>query len=420
MRYQPWLRSPDWEKRDFKLAEAQGQPLYLPHTQQLVKALDPRPPGIVLLRGPRQIGKSTFLRQFAARCLNQGIAPENIVLFDAERFTDRHHLLGEMEAFIEEQSGYTVLLIDEITALDEWWLALKVLADSGKASNSLLLGTGSSAVDLHAGADRLPGRRGRRHPVDFELLPIPYSMVKDRLRFEEFLLTGGFPWSINEYLRLKAIPSHVFEIHAAAIQGAFQKENHRGHLLNHILPYLAEHQGTPTSVLKLSRDCGVGSNRTAEEYLALLEQIFMVVSCYWTDPHGGPPAPRKNRKFYALDPFLFHLFSDFGKGWEFSFAAAQNRTQDPAIVGRMVEGIVATELRRQNKGPRLSYWLGAREIDFVGDSLIEVKYRNHVSVEEFDWAEKVIPVGKELLVLTRKDSAVKGRVRLMPLDKWIG
>src|SRR4051812_34313920 len=114
----PWLESQDWEKTDVKLREAAEQPFLLAHTRNLAESIELRPPGILLLRGPRQIGKSTFLRQFALRCLRQGIAPASLVLCDAERAQNRHHLLGEIETFLSGQKSYSVILIDELTSVD--------------------------------------------------------------------------------------------------------------------------------------------------------------------------------------------------------------------------------------------------------------------------------------------------------------
>ncbi len=66
------------------------------------------------------------------------------------------------------------------------------------------------------------------------------------------------------------------------------------------------------------------------------------------EPAGGPKAPRKNRKFYAADPFLFHLFYEADKGWDPAFELSKARLGEPALMGRLIEGVVAAELRRRN------------------------------------------------------------------------
>jgi len=144
-----------------------------------------------------------------------------------------------------------------------------------------------------------------------------------------------------------------------------------------------------------------------------------LISAYWTSPSGGPASPRKNRKFYAFDPFLFHLFSDFEKGWELSFLRSKNRCDDPAVISRIVQGIVGAEQRRQYGKPTLTYWSGNKEIDFSGTTCIEVKYQNHVSINEFDWAEKVLSPEQNMVVVTKNNTSVKGRIRLVRLEEWL-
>ncbi len=143
------------------------------------------------------------------------------------------------------------------------------------------------------------------------------------------------------------------------------------------------------------------------------------MACHWSEPAGGPRAPRKNRKFYAADPFLFHLFHEAGKSWDPAFEFSRRRLRDAPLMGRLIEGMVAAEIRRRHGIPFLAYWSGAKEIDFIGNPCIEVKYQEHVSAAEFAWAEKVLPKGREMLVLTKKDRAVMGRVRLMPMEEWL-
>ncbi len=415
---QPWLTDPDWERNDPKMREALDQPMLFPHTSALAASIEIHPPGFLLIRGPRQVGKSTLLRQFAKRCLGEGIAPANLLICDAEKAIDRHQMLIDLEAFFVSRKGFIVVLLDEITVVPQWWLVIKLLADQGISRNALILGTGSSAEDLRAGADLLPGRRGKRYPVDFELLPVTFRSVKDRLGIKDYLLTGGFPWAINEFLRHGFIPSYVYNLHASGILGTFMKRRVDAGGLGELLRYLPAHQGSPTSVSSLARDCNIGSNHTAEEYLDLLDRIYAILPCAWAEPGTGKTPIRKNRKFYAADPFLFHVLCTMGRGWDSAFEEARARLGDPAMVGRMVEGLVAAEVRRR-QGSGLKYWQGAKEIDFVGETFVEVKFQNQVSPAEFDWARDVIPKGKRLVVVTKQTKTEAGIARLIPLEEWL-
>lgn len=421
MKFQPWVLNHNWQNIDPKLGALQDAPIRLAHTADLVNRIPLLPPGIILVRGPRQMGKSTFLHEFAVKCLREApIPPERIALFDVERFEDRHALLAALELFIDKPENQCIILLDELTSLPSWWLAIKILADSGMLKNALVLGTGSSTIDIASGGDMLPGRRGSRYPVDFELLPVPYAMVSSRLSIDEYLLTGGCPWSISEYLRNGSIPAFVYELYASWIRGCFDKKRHSIIQLPSLLQALALHQSSSFSVHKLVRDCGIGSNSTGEMYLDMLERIYAIIPTCWVPPSGAPPAPRKNRKVYPLDPFLHHIFADYNRGWESAFEASIERRADPAVCGKLVEGLVASELRRRGGFPKLGYWQGKNEIDFVTPShLYEVKYQNHVSINEFAWVHAHMSSSQNMTVITKRDNARDGSLRLVDLRTWL-
>ena len=416
---QPWVTNQNWETTDPKLSLLAQMPVCMPHTQQLAESIPLAPPGIIVVRGPRQTGKSTFLRQYVLKVLASGLPPENIGFIEAESLLSRQDLLGELQTFRKEHDGFDLVLIDEITSLPSWWLGLKIAADEGTLGNSLVLCTGSSAHDLHEQADLLPGRRGRRYPVDFELLPVRYADVCDYLPLEDYFLTGGFPWAINEFLKLKLIPSFVYELYGAWIRGVLIRQRHNVHTLAPLLNYVVERSGTGLSVANLSRDCGIGSNHTAERYLALLEESYALLVSRWSTPGSKVNAPRKNRKFFPADPFLFHLFSDFGRSPEDSFAASIMRRESPGMMGRLVECLVAAELRRCPSMMPLRYFLGRKEIDFTGNEAVEVKYQNSVDINEFAWMASVLPEGMRATVVTKQTRSSAANIRAVPLAEWL-
>jgi predicted AAA+ superfamily ATPase len=125
---------------------------------------------VTVLRGPRQIGKSTLIRQMIESFLNEGVPPQSIfmVQFDelpglldvqepilrlADWFEKR--ILGRTfnEAAQSGQPAYVFL--DEVQNLDDWAPQLKFLVDS---SDARMMGTGSSVLRIEQGRDSLAGR----------------------------------------------------------------------------------------------------------------------------------------------------------------------------------------------------------------------------------------------------------------------
>lgn len=416
---QNWAANPDWVREDPKLRQLEALPVVLPHTRRLADSIALEPAGILFVLGPRQAGKSTFLRQFVQKALAEGLPPERIGLIESESLDSRHDLHAEIRDFCAKHEGYSLLLIDEVTALEKWWLALKLAADEGALARSLLICTGSSSLALSEGADLLPGRRGRRYPVDFELLPVSYHDVAEHLSIDEFLLTGGFPWPVAEFLRTGALPSFVYELYRAWIQGALVRKNHSVQYLGALMNYLGERTGTGISVADLARDCGIGSNHTAEAYLEVLEMNYVVMPCRWSEPGTRAASPRKNRKFYPLDPFLYHLFHDFTRSPDSAFINSRDRCSDPARLGVLIESLVASELRRSPGMFPLRYFRGRKEIDFVGESAVEVKYRNHVDIREFLWASEHVPRGMDITIITKQTRSRTGNLRAVPLKDWL-
>jgi len=125
---------------------------------------------ITVLRGPRQIGKSTLIRQMIETMLKDGVPAKCIFLvqFDelpglleveepilrlADWFEKR--ILGKTfnEAARDGQPAYVFL--DEVQNLDNWAPQLKFLVDS---SDVRVMVTGSSALRIEQGRDSLAGR----------------------------------------------------------------------------------------------------------------------------------------------------------------------------------------------------------------------------------------------------------------------
>jgi predicted AAA+ superfamily ATPase len=126
MLIQSWLSGPSWIDHEPKMHQLRLQPLVLGHTAALANRIPLSPPGIIFVRGPRQCGKSTFLRQFIVKAIGDGFPSSNIGLIEAEACNDRHELLGIIQNFVEPIQGPSLILIDEITSIEKWWLALKI------------------------------------------------------------------------------------------------------------------------------------------------------------------------------------------------------------------------------------------------------------------------------------------------------
>ena len=124
----------------------------------------------VVLRGPRQVGKTTLLAQVIDHLLGEGVAPRRIfrVQFDelpllrrletpildlCDWFTQR--VLGKSFNQAAADGEQAFIFLDEVQNLSDWGPQLKYLVDMHPVR---VLVTGSSALRIEAGRDSLAGR----------------------------------------------------------------------------------------------------------------------------------------------------------------------------------------------------------------------------------------------------------------------
>lgn len=128
------------------------------------------PTPVTILRGPRQIGKTTLLNQAIQALLDEGVEPRRIfrVQFDelpqlkhvSEPILELSRWFGESilgktlnQAALDGQQAF--IFFDEVQNLADWAPQLKHLVDINPVR---ALVTGSSALRIEAGRDSLAGR----------------------------------------------------------------------------------------------------------------------------------------------------------------------------------------------------------------------------------------------------------------------
>lgn len=124
----------------------------------------------VVLRGPRQVGKTTLLNQVIDQLLDEGFDPRYIFRVQFDDLPDLRRIsmpivelcewyaesvLGRSFAKAAESGKKPVIFLDEIQNLVDWAPQLKTLVD---LYSIRALVTGSSALRIEAGRDSLAGR----------------------------------------------------------------------------------------------------------------------------------------------------------------------------------------------------------------------------------------------------------------------
>ena len=146
------------------------------------------PPLIQVLVGPRQVGKTTGLRQLLARTSGN----YHYANADDQLVSDRSWLLAQWQKALSLEEG-TLLVIDEVQKIPNWSEAVKSLWDKQPRRLRVVL-LGSSSLQSQSGlSESLAGR--------FELTRIyhwTFTELRDAFGYdlERYLLYGGYPGSV--------------------------------------------------------------------------------------------------------------------------------------------------------------------------------------------------------------------------------
>lgn len=190
--HNPWLDRPADQKT--LLAAPLPQPFITRH-----RRLELRPGRAELVVGPRQAGKSTWIREV----LTHLDAPVLVLHAEEPRIRE---LAGSpalaLDALSEVLTPDTLLLFEEIQHLAEAPLFIKGLVDLDK--NRRIVATGSSSFAFSARTrESLAGRARRTQLLPFSLQEVAESIpagltpaIRDlRLRdmWEKLVVTGGYP-----------------------------------------------------------------------------------------------------------------------------------------------------------------------------------------------------------------------------------
>ncbi|RKY36883.1 MAG: hypothetical protein DRP72_03655 [Candidatus Omnitrophota bacterium] len=125
--------------------------------------------GILIIRGPRRVGKTSTLKYLIKYLIEHGYDKESFfyISLDEESLLDtleKRRMLREfLSALIDKYSVLKpiILVLDEVTFYKGWARALKNLVDSGDIGEGVgVIATGSYSLDLSSAKSELKGRLG--------------------------------------------------------------------------------------------------------------------------------------------------------------------------------------------------------------------------------------------------------------------
>jgi predicted AAA+ superfamily ATPase len=465
LRQNPWWTQPGWVAADPHLDRLRNHPVRLP--ADFAATLDLESPGIHVLRGPRQVGKSTELKLLVQRALETGRQPRRVTYLALDLLEGQGPAALAASVRLAKElaglSGPSLLLLDEVTAVGSWQTAIKSLWDDGDIRHDVVVCTGSSAIDLQRGAaERLPGRReaGRDHlalPHTFGAfacatdpsIPLPPSLTVSDLRSDdgEALLhdarlhAPALERAFRRYLRFGGLPAAVADAVAGApepsdattrvmydsLVGELRRKGASTAAGNALVERVVRSLGSKTnwSLMAREMDVPLGSRggprpsyHTLRDYLETLVGGYFLFVVYFWRTGSDSNAQSKDKKVYFADPLLHSLALELAPGLQPNLPAlvenaiglALYRRYEPAA--RLIESFVLPE--------RLHIWQTARggEINFVCGprralDVVEVKYSDDPGLRAVSAAAAAHP-GRPVLLATKSVSHIADAYTLLP------
>jgi predicted AAA+ superfamily ATPase len=225
---------------------------------------------VIIIIGPRQVGKSTLLRELQKEMNQQTLfincdEPDLRLVLENVTSTQLKSLIG----------NNTLIMIDEAQKVANIGETLKLMVDNLKDVQIVV--TGSSAFELmNKTNEPLTGRKFEFNlfPISINELANDHGRIEEQRLLERRMIFGLYPEIVNnpgneqEYL-LELINSYLYK-DILAFQNIRKPE-----ILNKLLTGLALQLGQEVSYNELSQLIGV-DKATVEKYIELLEKCFVV------------------------------------------------------------------------------------------------------------------------------------------------
>src|SRR3989339_517196 len=305
---------------------------------------------IVVITGIRRSGKSTLLRQIAARFKNF-----NYINFDDERLFnfDLSDFQRLMHLF-KKESDSNIFLLDEIQNVAGWERFIRRIHDEG---NKIFI-TGSNAKLLSSElATHLTGRylKIELYPFSFREF-LTFSKINDKKRtsdnkaiilkaFDKYLAGGGFPDYItcNDIHYLQNIYEDIIFKDLIARFGIRNSKTFK--TLAH---YLFTNFTKEIRYNSLKDILQIKNVNTIKDYIDYLQQSYLIFECYKYD-FSLKKQIIYNKKVYCIDNGL-------RKSISFSFSTN---------LGHYLENLIYLELRRRNAEVFFYKTAQNYEVDFL-------------------------------------------------------
>ncbi len=225
---------------------------------------------VIILRGPRQVGKTTLLRM-----LMKDVDKKTLFLNCDEPDVRKKLSDATSTQLNAETAGAELILIDEAQRISNIGLTLKLLVDNFPEKQIVV--TGSSALELSNSVNEpLTGRK-----YEYNLFPISAAElyahhgknIEQRL-LERRLVYGSYPEVIKQEGEEREVLTNLAGSYLYKDIFAYQ-DVRKPEIIEQLLQALALQVGNEVSFNELGKLLGLNS-QTVQRYVDLMEKSFIV------------------------------------------------------------------------------------------------------------------------------------------------
>ncbi len=331
----------------------------------------------LLVFGPRQVGKTTFVQNLIAD-LNKktlflnGDESDVLVLFENPNVSKLKNIIGDNE----------ILVIDEAQRIANIGIVLKIIVDQIKTVQ--VIATGSSSFELANKLNEpLTGRKYEMYlfPIAFAEMVAHKGLLEEKRALEQRLIYGSYPEIITNPIDAK---EHIKLIaNSYLYKDLFLLEQiSKPVLLQKIVKALALQVGSEVNYNELAKLIQI-DNKTVEKYIDLLEKAFVIFKLPALSSNVRNEI-KKGKKIYFYDNGIINAVTG-------NFNPLTQRTD----IGSLWENYIISErikhLNIQQSEAEFYFWRTTQqqEIDYI-----EIK-ENQILACEIKWNVKTklkIPV----------------------------
>jgi len=313
-----------------------------------------QPGKVVVLYGPRQVGKTTLVQDLLAQTsvAHAYISADELIYREALGSQNRR-ILGEL------LGGSALLVIDEAQRVPDIGLNLKILVDN--YPHAAIVATGSSSFDLaNKVSEPLTGRKLTLtfYPASYGELAETLGAFEAHAELERWLIWGGYPGivtaesSLRERLLGELVGSYLYR-DILELDGVRRAEK-----IVDLLRLLAFQIGQEVSITELATALALG-RPTVERYLDLLEKVFVIFRVNGLARNLRKEVTKTARYYFYDNGVRNSLIQNF------------NRLNLRNDIGQLWENYLMVERRKANqyagRGANTYFWrtYDQKELDYV-------------------------------------------------------